>query len=85
MLERKTWEQGLQLGEMAGTEGDVAGVEEEDGDSGEMGAADIGTAAILVSSLSDACLDGSCAAVIGFARVFGRISLSMCSLTYFAM
>ena len=91
MLERKTREQGLQLGEMAGTPGEVPAVGEEEGerlekaDSGAVAAKSIVAVSILVPSFPEMSLGVSWALVIGFTRALGRISLSMYSLTYFAM
>ena len=91
MFERKTREQGLQLGEMAGTLEDVPGIEEEDverlekADSGAMGAESVVAVSILVPSFSEMSLGGSCGLVMGFTMALGRVSLSMYSLTYFAM
>ena len=91
MLERKTREQGLQLGEMAGTPGEVPGIGEEEGerqekaDSEAMAAESIVAVSKLVPSFSEMSLGVSCALVVGFTTALGRISLSMYSLTYFAM
>ena len=88
-MERKTREQGLQLGDIEGKLGDLEAIGEEDGERQEKGeseameAAEVVTASILVPSSRELGLDSSGMLVIGFIGGLGRIS--MYSLTYLAM